>query len=225
MATGKRATIDANTIDTRAEWLRGLNGMTLDTYVGALANGAVFPPIAVETGSLRLLDGLHRLRAWQKHEGRLDIQVPVLLHHCATEADALLIAAAGNATHGSRWNSTDEVRLIALAERAGIDPAVFGRVLSIPPVRYQQLSTRRWINEETGAVIPVKTSLSHLVGQVPTPAMLQMNKIASLSVARQARDITKHLQAGTVDWENKETVTALVLLARALEKHLAAVAA
>src|SRR6185437_7743707 len=197
MATLKPMMIDATAITLTGEWLRPLNQMRMATYVEALAHGATLPPIQVEAGSLRLLDGLHRLRAWQKQAGKDEIPVRAFLQECATEADALLIAAAGNVTHGDRWTSTDVIRLIHIAERERIDPAVFCRTVQISETRYRELAPRKWIDGASGRAIPIKTGLAHLQPFEPTAAMLQVNRIAGLSVVRQGRDILRHLQAGT----------------------------
>lgn len=212
--------LDADTIDIKAPWHRPLDYMLVDQYCESLIMGASFPPILVQSGNLRLIGGLHRLHAYQKQAGNSHAQVPAILIDCPTDADALIAAAESNSTNGKRWSSVDMVRLIILADKEGIPSDVFSKALFIGENQYRNLSVRRWTDPITKTEIPVKAALSHLIGMVPTPELLRVNRTASNSVLRMSREIIQHLEADAVDWHSRETVSALHRLMQTIDYQI-----
>lgn len=84
----------------RAKW----STTTIDRYVDALEAGDEFPPVVVEAGTMRLLDGKHRLEAHKK-AGRETISVeerPV-----PEGMSAKYFAATLSAKHGDRMSNAD----------------------------------------------------------------------------------------------------------------------
>jgi len=89
----------------RAEWSQ----TTVNRYVEALEAGDRFPPIILEDGTNRLLDGMHRARAHQQ-AGRDTIEVEY--HQIPPGVPPKLYAASLSAKHGDRI-SGDDLREIA----------------------------------------------------------------------------------------------------------------
>lgn len=110
----------------RAKWSTG----TIDRYADALEAGDEFPPLAVEAGTLRLLDGKHRLEAHRKAD-RAEVsvvEVPV-----PDGMSARYFAATLSARHGDRMSNGDLKALARVEFEA--DPAVnvseWGRRLGV----------------------------------------------------------------------------------------------
>lgn len=79
----------------RSKW----STSTIDRYVDALEAGDEFPPVIVEAGTMRLLDGKHRLEAHRK-AGRETIAVDV--RSVPDDVPVKLYAASLSARHGDR---------------------------------------------------------------------------------------------------------------------------
>ena len=82
---------------------------TIECYAEALETGDIFPPIILETGTNRLLDGYHR---WKAHEqvGRHHIEAD--FHVVPVGVTPVLYAATLNATHGDRLSGSDKRTLV-----------------------------------------------------------------------------------------------------------------
>lgn len=94
-----------DSIYPRAEW----SARTVARYAEALAAGEVFPPIVLEAGTNRLLDGMHRARAHQAAEVET---IYAEYHEIPAGVPAKLYAASLSAKHGDRITG-DDAREIA----------------------------------------------------------------------------------------------------------------
>lgn len=100
----------------RQKW----NTSTIERYVDALMAGEEFPPIVLEEGTNRLLDGKHRLEAHRKAEVE---QISVEWRTVPAGISAKRYAARLSARHGDRMSNAD---LKALAiEEAEAEPKAF----------------------------------------------------------------------------------------------------
>lgn len=84
----------------RSKW----STSTIDRYVDALEAGDEFPPVIVEAGTMRLLDGKHRLEAHRK-AGRETIAA--VARSVPEGMPAKLYAASLSARHGDRMAVSD----------------------------------------------------------------------------------------------------------------------
>lgn len=84
----------------RSEWSQS----TVDRYVEALAAGDRFPPIVLERGTNRLLDGMHRARA---HRAADADRIEVEYHDVPTGVPPKLYAASLSTKHGDRITRED----------------------------------------------------------------------------------------------------------------------
>jgi transcriptional regulator with XRE-family HTH domain len=121
----------------RAEW----SARTVERYSDALAAGETLPPIIVEADTLRLLDGLHRLKA---RTALGETVVEVERHQIPRGIPAKLYAASLSARHGDRMTGED---LKAVAREVfTIDPdasqAQVGRMLGV-----SQNTISRWCSD------------------------------------------------------------------------------
>ena len=93
------------TIYPRAEWSQA----TVNRYAEAIEAGDEFPPIVLEKGTNRLLDGMHRLQA---HKQALRDSIDAVWQDIPEGVPAKLFAASLSARHGDRIKG-DELKLIA----------------------------------------------------------------------------------------------------------------
>lgn len=94
------AVVFDETIYPRSEW----SPSTVDQYAEALAAGETFPPIVLERGTNRLLDGMHRARA---HLQAGLTEIAVEFHDIPAGVPAKLYAASLSTRHGDRIARTD----------------------------------------------------------------------------------------------------------------------
>lgn len=89
----------------RSEWSQA----TVDRYAEALRADEVFPPIVLESGTNRLLDGMHRARAHRQAERDL---IAAEFHDIPAGVPAKLYAASLSARNGDRI-AVEDMRQIA----------------------------------------------------------------------------------------------------------------
>jgi hypothetical protein len=93
---------------------------TIERYAEALEAGDEFPPLVLEQGTSRLLDGKHRLEAYKK-AGRAEIAVD--WHAVPEGSSPKRYAARLSARHGDRMSNAD-LKALAL-EECEADPKAF----------------------------------------------------------------------------------------------------
>ncbi len=88
----------------RSKW----STATIDRYAEAMEAGETFPPITIEKGTSRLLDGKHRYEAYKKRsENGKPLKVPVEVRVIPKDVPAKLFAASLSARHGDRVANSD----------------------------------------------------------------------------------------------------------------------
>jgi hypothetical protein len=120
----------------RTKW----NTATIDRYADALEAGAIFPPIVIEEGTNRLLDGKHRLEAFKKAERKT---IPAVVAAIPDGMTARYFAATLSATHGDRLSNAD-IKVMAEEEFGAdptLDPTKWGQGLGL-----SKSTVYRWVS-------------------------------------------------------------------------------
>lgn len=152
----------------------------------AMRAGSVLPPILVEHGTLRVVDGWHRVTAARQ---RGDEQISATLKKYASEGDLIRDAAALNSTHGMALSTQDKVHAANLGATLGVSDADMAQALrmSIGHLRSirqlyatvaeatQALPELRHVEPTSQPIhelrqVPLKRSVRHLEGMTITPA-------------------------------------------------------
>lgn len=144
------------TIYPRAEWAQA----TVNRYAESLNAGDEFPPIVLETGTNRLLDGMHRLQA---HKQALRDVIKVVWQDIPEGVPAKLFAASLSAKHGDRIKG-DELREIA-REIAGENPDY--NLLTI--ARYSGV-TRQTVSKWVGDIVEHRRNVRQVIALLLTRA-------------------------------------------------------
>jgi hypothetical protein len=114
---------------------------TIARYTEALGNGADFPPVTVEKGTLRLLDGKHRFEAHKQAElSEIAIQEETIPDGVPVK----LFAASLSARHGDRLENADAKRLAReiATDSPDYDMASIARLLSF---KYSTVAS--WVSD------------------------------------------------------------------------------
>lgn len=156
----------------RSGWSEG----TIERYAEALEAGERFPPIILQVGSNRLLDGMHRYRA-HLQAGRTQIEVE---HHVVPAGmPPKLYAASLSAKHGDRIKKTDleevardtiranpDFSMKTVAQMFGVTRQTIGRWVgdiserrrAVRKVKAILLTGAGWSNYQTGDFLGVDES-------------------------------------------------------------------
>jgi hypothetical protein len=142
-----------------------------DQRVGRLAEalraGATLPPLVAETGKRRIVDGVHRSRAYLRVLGP-DAEAPVEWRTYPDDAAAFKDAGLLNAAHGEPLSSLDLAHCLDVARRLHIPDGDLPDVLSLTIAKVEQMRGERFATGPTGEDVLLKRSTRHLAGQTLT---------------------------------------------------------
>lgn len=102
--------------------------VTVERYVDALDAGARFPPIVLQAGTSRLLDGRHR---WLAHQQAGREEIAAVWHTVPDGVPAKLYAASLSSRHGDRINAADRRALAREMYSAGVKMELVAEQLQV----------------------------------------------------------------------------------------------
>ncbi|MBA7690882.1 hypothetical protein ES703_99416 [subsurface metagenome] len=185
--------------------------------VEAMEAGVTLPPIIVDRKSKRVVDGFHRVRAYQKLYGK-DTTIPAILKTYKTETDMFADGIALNTTHGRPLTPYDKARCIARAEELKMEPQLTARALNMTPERLGELKTSRIATYKMKPVV-LKRTMAHLAGEELTDEQYAYNfKAGGMNQTFFINQVIAMLEADTVDWEDNKVVSAFRKLHDLLDK-------
>jgi hypothetical protein len=103
----------------------------IGTLINALQSGQGLPPIIVEKGTRRIIDGVHRWNAYRKLYGE-DYDAPVEERTYVDDNEAWEDAVRLNAEHGLTYTEYDRTRILVEAEKRGITKEVVANLIHVP---------------------------------------------------------------------------------------------
>lgn len=138
-----------------------LDPIAVHRLVQAYEAGARFPPMTVEAGTRRLVDGWTRRAAYE----RLGLTViEVIQKRYASEAELFADAIRLNVSHGEPLSSYDLKCAIARLEELGIKRESISEIVRIPAARIDEMVRGSGVGA-SGSAVPLKYGLGHLAGQ------------------------------------------------------------
>lgn len=187
--------------------------------VEALEAGTVLPPITVDRKSKRVVDGFHRVRAYQKLYGK-DAEISAILRIYESEAQMFAEAIALNTSHGRSLTPYDRARCIARAEELKMEPAVAAKALNMTVEALGRLKTERLGYFQTKPIVLKRTTV-HLAGEEITEEQFAYNRQAGgMPPTFYINQVIAMLEADAVDWEDEKVVRVLNRLRELLDKAL-----
>nr|WP_042187341.1 ParB/RepB/Spo0J family partition protein [Kibdelosporangium sp. MJ126-NF4]CEL18014.1 StrR protein [Kibdelosporangium sp. MJ126-NF4]CTQ90758.1 StrR protein [Kibdelosporangium sp. MJ126-NF4] len=178
-----------------------------DEHVRALANsGAVLPPIIVHRSSMRVIDGMHRLKAAQ---ARGHAQIDVRFFD-GNEADAFVLAVRANTTHGLPLSSADReasaIRIFAthpewsdraIAAATGLSTRTVSAIRARTTGAGHQLNTRVGRDGRVRPVDPAagRRRAHQVIRTRPTASVRDIAREAGVGIGT-ARDVRERLRRG-----------------------------
>lgn len=150
--------------------------------VGAIAEaimaGASIPPILIDQGSNRVIDGFHRVRAYERLYGA-EHGIAVVSKRYRDKRAMLADAIQANVGRGvdlSRW---DHLRCMELADEVGMNVNTLAKLLQWQPERLVAYRESKMGTTLDDRKVMLKRSLRHRVGKPLTAAQERVNETAS----------------------------------------------
>ncbi len=183
-----------------------LTGENAEHYRALAATGATLPPISVHWPTMRVIDGMHRLRAAAL---RGESEIEVRFQECA-EADTFLRAVETNIAHGLPLTLADRTaaaaRIVlshplwsdrAIAAVTGLAAATIAAIRRCSTDGNEQSNTRigrdgriRPVNSTAG-----RTLASELMAKHPSASVREIAKAAGVAPST-ALDVRRRLRRG-----------------------------
>lgn len=194
-----------------------ISSFTVNGLVEALRSGCSLPPIIVDKASKRVIDGFHRVRAYQKEYGP-DALIPCVYRQYPDEAAMLIAAMEANSRHGRCFSPFDRARCLALAENFKIEIQVVAKALNMTVDSLGAMKVARlgFFHQKP---LVLKRTTAHLAGGELTAEQAEYNKHAGGPPATFfINQIIMLIESGSVDWDNEKVLNALRRLRDLLDK-------
>lgn len=191
----------------------------VNQMVEALRAGRELPPVVIDRKSRRVIDGFHRVRAYQKLYG-LDAEIPVELKDYKDDAQMFADAVRLNANHGRQLSTYDRARCIAKAEALKLEPDVISSMLNMTLERIAEMKAERFATYKMEPRV-LKRTTAHLAGRELTNDEAEYNiKAGGMHQTFYINQVIAMLEADTVNWESQKVVNALKRLYDLLDKAM-----
>ena len=185
--------------------------------VQALRAGCSLPPIIVDKKSRCVVDGFHRVKAYQKEYGP-DALIPCLYQEYLDEKAMFIAAIEANSKHGRNFSPFDRARCVARAEELKLDITVVAQSLNMTVEALGVMKTQRLGFFQQKPII-LKRTTAHLAGEELTAAQAEYNEHAGGPPASFfINQVIMLLESGSVDWDNEKVLNGLRRLRDLLDK-------
>jgi len=186
----------------------------------ALQAGHSLPPIILDKASLRVVDGFHRLAAYQQEYGP-DVEIPCALKEYANEGEIFSDALRLNSEHGRALTVYDKARAVGIGDNLGLSRDTLSGVLHITKDRIEKLLLSRM----TASGDVVKHTMAHFAGRELTSEQRAFNRdrAGGLDQLFYINQVVALLETNSIDWARERVVAGLRHLSGLLEKELTAI--
>lgn len=191
----------------------------VNQMVEALKAGLQLPPITVDRRSHRVVDGFHRVRAYQKLYG-VDAKIPAELKDYKSNAEMFMDAVRLNANHGRQLSTYDRARCIARAESFKLELEVISSLLNMTVDRIAEMKADRFATYKMQPLVLKRTS-AHFAGRELTDGEASYNeKAGGMPQTFYINQVIAMLETDSVNWENQKVNNALKKLYDLLDKAM-----
>ena len=174
-----------------------INSYNVQRIKQILEAGYPMPPIVADKTSYRIVDGFHRVTAYQSLFGP-DIEIDVVLQKYASEAELFKAAIDLNANHGQALSTYDRVRCLVIGEKLGLTRDDLSGVLKLSRDRADHLL----LNRVSLAGEVLKRTTEHFAGHDLDAEQSSYNRRAGgHNQLYYINQVVQLLASDSVDWE------------------------
>lgn len=195
----------------------------VDALLEALKAGVKLPPIVVDRKTLRIIDGVHRFRAYLRQLGANRL-VDVQAETYDSDSAMFLDAVRRNAAHGKGLQNFDRVRVINLGEQLGLAREQLADAMNVTLTRMGELMNDRMASSASGEPVQIKRTIEHMAGKPMTAAQIAANKrLSGMQQIFYVNQVSLLIEHDLVDTEDQTLLPALERLEELLTRYLAKV--
>jgi hypothetical protein len=165
--------LDKIAIDENIYPRNNVSEFNVRRLVSAFKTGTVFPPLVVEAGTGRLVDGRHRLAAYEELEVK---EADVIEKVYATEADLFADAVRLNVGHGQPLDQYCIRNAIIRLSEYGYAREQISDAVKLPVEQIERITHTFAVDETTGKPLALKGGLDHLRGRPLSPQQQAVNR-------------------------------------------------
>ena len=199
-----------------------INASHVARLAQALRAGFVLPPIVVEEGTNRIVDGAHRVQAYRQEFGE-DAKIEFKGVSFASEAEFFLAAVAANSSHGLTLDPLDRTELLIRAAQLGLTREAIASALKITPEKAERILNDKTAFRREGdsrTTIALKGSMKALRGQDLTPVQVSANEFAGgMQPLYYVNQLISLVDSGLWDWGGESVRARLLRLHELLEER------
>ena len=150
----------------------GVDHFHVGRLIDAIETGAKFPPLVIEAGTHRLVDGRHRYEAMTAKDIK---STKVIEKTYANDADLFADAARLNIDHGLKLSNFDIKHVIARLEDFGFTRDKIGDIVRTPMTKIEEIA-RGFASGPAGEAVALKGGLHHKKGMKLTERQVEVNR-------------------------------------------------
>ena len=204
-----------------------LDSTNLTRMKEAIKAGIELPPVIADEKSLRIVDGFHRVSAYQDIYGP-SFEIPVILKAYPTDAEMFKDAAMLNAQQGLPLGPKDKAHVLIRARRMHIPIKEMARLIGLGEEAAKYLIQRRTAIAQNGSRIPVGAGAEEMVkalnGKKMNSDQEHFARVAGMRPQMYARMLISALKADEAMEYSASTVAILRELKTVLDSVLKRVA-
>lgn len=201
-----------------------VQSFNINLLLEALNSGAVLPPIIIDKNSKRVIDGFHRVKAYQRKYGP-DAKIPCIQKEYADDNEMFAEAIEANSRHGRNLSTYDRARCLARAEELKMNIEVVARALNMTVETLGRLKADRLGYFQSKPVV-LKRTTAHLAGEELTKKQVDYNEQAGgMPATFFINQLISMIQSDSVDWDDERVVKYFSELYDLLHKRFALVEA
>jgi len=189
------------------------------SLVDAINVGVTLPAIVVDQKSLRIVDGVHRYRAYKRLKRKT---IECDLRAFASDAAIYEAATALNISHGRRLDPYDLRRVVARMAELGIEREKIAQIIHVPATRLDELSRGSALS--ASGPVPLKYGLLHMANRKITERQRKaIERASGMNAVYHANQLINLLENGLLPASEKivEAMDTLVKLWRECRKKAA----
>lgn len=181
----------------------------------AISAGAKLPPIIIDGKSKRIIDGVHRSKAYARLYGE-QYEVEVVEKKFISEGEMLAEAVKLNAGHGRTLSRFDRVHCLLMADKVGLTIEAIAGAMSMTLESAVELTRDRvgtLTTSHSATQIPLKRTVRHMAGGKITSGQAEANrKLGGMSQTFYVNQVLLLLRNDMVDWSDETMINRLVEL-------------
>ena len=182
-----------------------------------IESGHELPPIVIDAKTKRVVDGFHRVKAYQKLLGK-ETKIQAIEKKYKDDGELFADAIRYNAQHGSNLTTYDRVHCLMKAIELGVSDASLADCLRVDITKIGSLKIDRTA-KTNGLVIPIKRTIAHMAGQKLTQNQVSANrKLSGMQQTFYIYQIITLIDNDLVDTENENVIKGLKRLQKLLDE-------